>query len=112
MKIDLPGVITEFIQAKNGYDSAALAACFTEQAIVHDEGQQIIGPEAIQKWIEASNKKYQDTVTPVRLAESESETILTAQVSGNFPGSPVSLDFCFILQSGKIAQLKIVPTEC
>ncbi|CVK18000.1 hypothetical protein [Sporomusa sphaeroides] len=31
------------------------------------------------------------------------ETVLTAQVAGNFVGSPVSLDFHFAIQAGKLA---------
>ncbi len=39
--------------------------------------------------------------------ESGKETILTVTLAGNFPGSPVSLDFCFTIQAGKIAGLRI-----
>lgn len=111
MTIQLPSLLAEFVQAKNAYDSNAFVACFAEQAIVHDEGQEMRGTAAIKNWIEASNKKYQDTLTVTGLVERGSETVLTAQVSGNFEGSPVSLDFHFTINDGKITLLNIGVTD-
>jgi hypothetical protein len=35
--------------------------------------------------------------------------IVTSEVSGNFPGSPLELRYAFILERGKIASLEISP---
>lgn len=110
MNMKLPPLIAKFIQAKNAYDSANFVACFAEQAVVHDEGQEIRGAAAIKKWIEDSNKKYQDTLTATNLIEHNHETILTALVAGNFEGSPVSLDFHFTIKDDKIDSLRILLT--
>lgn len=107
MTSKLSPLIAAFVAAKNAYDSDAFTACFTENAVVHDEGQEIVGPAAIKKWIETSNAKYQDTLTVLGLAERNNETILTAEVAGNFEGSPVSLDFHFTIRDGKISRLAI-----
>lgn len=47
--------------------------------------------------------KYQPVAAVTDLAEVGTQTIATAQVSGNFPGSPTQLRFHFTLKNGKIA---------
>lgn len=108
MNIKLPSLLEKFIQAKNADDSIAFVDCFAEQAVVLDEGKEIRGKAAIQNWTEASNKKYQDTLTVTKLVEDNHETVLTALVAGNFEGSPVSLDFHFSLKEDKIDRLSIL----
>jgi ketosteroid isomerase-like protein len=108
MNIKIPLLIDRFIQAKNAYDSKAFVACFAEQAVVLDEGKEIRGLSAIQNWIEASTAKYQDTLTVTKLVEHNHETVLTALVAGNFEGSPVLLDFHFVIKEDKIDRLRIL----
>jgi ketosteroid isomerase-like protein len=110
MSIKLQPMIDAFLKAKNDYDSPAFIACFMENAVVQDEGREIHGAESIKKWIEDSNAKYQDTVTAQELVERGDEMILTAQVSGNFEGSPVLLEFHFTVRDSKISRLSIRPT--
>ena len=105
--VKLPALIAAFVQAKNEHDSAALAACFAEDAVVHDEGEEHRGTAAIKHWNEASNQKYQDTLKATALVERGGATILTALVAGNFEGSPVPLDFYFTIDGGKITGLHI-----
>jgi ketosteroid isomerase-like protein len=107
MNIKIPAIIAEFLKAKNSYDSTAFVACFTDDAVVQDEGREMHGTAAIKKWIENSHAKYQDTVTAKGLVVCNNETVLTAQVSGNFTGSPVLLDFHFTIKDGKIIMLSI-----
>ena len=107
MSIKLPQPILNFVQAKNAHNSDAVIACFAGDAIVHDEGQEICGTVAIKKWIDASIKKYQVTLDATNLVERDNETVLTAQVSGTFDGSPIPLDFHFAINSGKITMLSI-----
>lgn len=107
MLIKLPQLIATFVQAKNAHNSNAVIACFADNAIVHDEGQEICGTAAIKKWIDASIEKYQDTLDATNLVVQEKETVLTAQVSGTFDGSPIPLDFHFTINDGKITMLSI-----
>lgn len=39
--MELPQVVERFIETQQIYDSTAFAECFTESAIVHDEGKPI-----------------------------------------------------------------------
>ncbi len=37
--MNLPTVISELVKAQNNFDSAAYVRCFTETAVVFDEGK-------------------------------------------------------------------------
>ncbi|MDR6967300.1 hypothetical protein J2X31_001307 [Flavobacterium arsenatis] len=103
---NLPKVVADLVQAQNRFDSLAYANCFTETAVVFDEGNTHNGKKEIQKWIEKANKKYQATMKP--LEYSEAEHTLKAEISGSFPGSPLVLEYEFEFEDGQIQSLKIV----
>ena len=104
--MNLPKVVTDLIKTQNNFDSVAYANCFTETAIVFDEGKTHNGRKEIEKWIDEANKKYQATMKP--LAYSETEHTLKTEVSGTFPGSPVVMTYLYEFQDGLIQSLKIV----
>lgn len=106
MAIDLPKPIAKYFQADKG-DSEAIVACFSDEAVVKDEGQTYTGLDAIKQWKMSSSTKYTYTVEPQALNESEEQTIVTGLVSGNFPGSPVNLQYAFTLDGDKITSLEI-----
>lgn len=101
----LPNVISELVKAQNEFDSAAYANCFTENAEVFDEGKTHNGKTEIEKWIDKANKEYEATMKPLNY--NETENILSAETSGNFPGSPIVLKYHFQLSEGYIQSLKI-----
>lgn len=103
--MNLPNVIAKLIKAQNNFDSAAYVQCFTETAIVFDEGKTHQGKTEIEKWIDKSNKEYKAKMEP--LDYNERENILSAEISGSFPGSPIILKFHFDITDGKIQQLKV-----
>ncbi len=57
--------------------------------------------------VRSTVEKYQFTLTPTSLSQEGSETILTAKLFGDFPGSPLSMRFHFVLHEGKISKLDI-----
>jgi ketosteroid isomerase-like protein len=103
----IPSIIAAFVKAQNDRDSSAVVACFTDEAVVHDEGQERRGLVAIKEWSDKSFQKFQYSLEPRDLTEEIEKTVLTATVTGNFPGSPVSLDFKFVLDGDKIVSLII-----
>ena len=105
--MNLHNVIANLIEAQNNHDSHAYAQCFTPTAVVFDEGKTHTGVAAIQKWIEEADQKYQSVMKPVSYKESNGENILTAEVSGTFPGSPALLHFHFGLNNGLIQSLSV-----
>ncbi len=105
--MNLPATLAKYVEASNAGDTAATVELFSESAIVHDDGAELCGREAIQAWIEESTRKYQAQLVPLDLQESGDHLVLRSQVSGNFPGSPIELDFDFVLSDDKIARLAI-----
>src|SRR6266404_5039738 len=93
--------------AENGHDTEAMARCFADNAIVRDEGRTIKGLAAIKEWKAETKKKYQYSVEPLESAQKDGKTVVTSRVTGNFPGSPVNLEFVFGLERNKIASLEI-----
>ena len=104
--MNLPKVVEELVKTQNNFDSVAYANCFTETAVVFDEGETHKGRKEIENWIEKANKKYQATMKP--LEYSETEHTLKTEVSGSFPGSPVTMTFYYEFEDGLIQTLKIV----
>lgn len=104
--MNLPKVVADLIKTQNNFDSVAYANCFTETAIVFDEGKTHNGRKEIEKWIDEANKKYQATMKPLKY--SETEHTLKTEVSGTFPGSPIVMTYLYEFQDDLIQSLKIV----
>ncbi len=104
--MNLPKVVEQLVKTQNEFDSAAYAQCFTETAVVFDEGKTHTGRPAIEQWIDKTNKDYRATMKP--LEYSETEQILSSEVSGNFPGSPIVLKYHYEFKDGLIQALRIV----
>ncbi|WP_149207087.1 nuclear transport factor 2-like protein [Flavobacterium johnsoniae] len=105
--MNLPKVITDLINAQNSFDSIAYANCFSENAEVFDEGKTHNGKLDIQNWIEESNEKYRSVMKPLEYTENGTSSILSAECSGTFDGSPIILKFHFDIADGKIQNLKV-----
>lgn len=108
MSLNLPKPIADYFAADLG-DSAAIARCFTENAIVKDEGHTYNGLAAIRQWKTDSSMKYTYTSEPFACEEKDGKTIVTSRLTGNFPGSPVDLRFFFRVEGTSIASLEIMP---
>ena len=107
MSIDLPPPIDLYVKIENSGEVEALSGCFALDATVHDEGHTYRGLAAIKKWKAATKKKYTHTIHPLEIARSDGKTVLKAGLTGNFPGSPITVEFRFVLESGKITSLEI-----
>src|SRR6266849_2176724 len=101
MSIDLPEPVAAYIAAETAHQTGAFAQCFADDAVVRDEGRTIKGLAAIKEWKAETTKKYQHTVEPVVSVEKDGKTVVTGRVSGNFPGSPIELQFVFGLEAGR-----------
>ena len=107
MSPDLPTPVSNYFKAVNLQDVDAMLSAFAEEASVRDEGRDMIGRTAIREWIGDTTRKYHVTLTPISVHHADEKTIVTAQVSGTFPGSPVELRYQFTITGEKIARLEI-----
>ncbi len=106
--LNLPKPVAAYFTADKG-DGEAVSQCFTENAVVKDEGHTHKGRAAIKEWKTDASAKYEYTSEPIACEEKDGKTVVTSHLVGNFPGSPVDLRFFFELEGGKIAALEIIP---
>lgn len=107
MTLNLPSPIAAYFSADKS-DGEAVAQCFAERAIVKDEGHTYHGRAAIKKWKTEASTKYQYTSEVFECEQQEGTFVVTSRLTGNFPGSPVTLRFFFLLDGDKIASLEIM----
>jgi hypothetical protein len=105
--MNLPKVVADLVKAQNEYDSTAYANCFTETAVVYDEGKVHTGRTEIRQWIDKSNEDYKSVMNPLDYQQSGASGILSTEVSGTFEGSPIVLKFHFEMMDGLIQSLKV-----
>src|SRR5260221_14733519 len=105
--IQLPPPIDLYVKFENSGDAEKLSKCFTPNAIVRDEAHTYEGLTAIKKWKAETKKKYNHAVTPLEVAHRNGKIVLKAELTGNFPGSPVIVKFNFVLEARKIVSLEI-----
>jgi hypothetical protein len=106
--LSLPKPIAAYFTADSG-DSEVVSQCFTENAIVKDEGHTYKGRAAIKEWKADTSAKYQYTSEAFAYEEKDEKMVVTSHLVGNFPGSPVDLRYFFKLEGDKIASLEIIP---
>ena len=107
MPVHLPRVVERYIASVNSNITDALAAGFTATATVHDEGGTYEGASAITAWMADTKRKYGHTIEPIDTIEREGKTIVTTRLTGNFPGSPIRLEFVFEFEADTITSLEI-----
>ena len=107
MPLDLPKPIAEYFAAEKARDAVALARCFVDDGVVHDEGGTFRGPTAIRDWNAAAREKYHHSVIPLSVVDRDGTTVVAGKLAGDFPGSPVTLDHVFRLEGDKILSLEI-----
>ena len=107
MSMHLPRPIEIYFSSDTVHDPDALAKCVAVDATVRDEGRTFEGLAAITAWRTETKKQYRYTVEPVEAIQRDGQTVVTARVSGDFPGSPVILTFIFRLERDHITSLEI-----
>jgi hypothetical protein len=107
MSVNLPDPLPEYFKAANAHDSNALIACFAPEAVVRDEGRDMHGLAAIRAWNEKTSQEYGASFSPIDVHQVDGTTDVTAQVAGNFAGSPIELSFRFKIANSKIEALEI-----
>ena len=105
--MNLPKVVADLVETQNSFNSVAYANCFSETAVVFDEGKTHNGRKEIEHWIAGSNERYKATIKPVGFEEKENKSLLKAETSGNFPGSPIVLTYHMEIADGLIQSLKV-----
>jgi len=107
MAIDLPAAVAAYFRADSAHDAAAVAQCFSADGEVRDENAVHHGHAAILQWKRSTSDTYAATTAPLACTTTPGACLVRGEVSGNFPGSPVLLDFAFQLDGARITVLEI-----
>ncbi len=100
--LTLPEPIAAYFAAE--HNPEALARCFTAQAVMKDDGHTYTG---IKAFMAEASAKYSATSVPFAIERENGFQLVRANVTGNFPGSPIVLSYRFHLERGLIASLEI-----
>lgn len=109
--IDLPSPVAKYFATKGGPDAEETLACFTEDATVWDNGEdlELSGIAKIREWMTGTVAGYKLTSDVVSGEQRGDEFVAGVVVSGDFPGSPYKFEYRFKLAGDKIAELAIDP---
>ncbi len=106
----LPEVITRYLAAHQARDLDPALVCYTDDAVVVDEGHTYRGRREIRDWLARSASEYTYTVKLTGAQRVDDEHFVAVHhLEGNFPGGVVDLRFRFTLREGRIAELVIEP---
>lgn len=103
--LPLPASIAAYFAAE--HTPEALAHCFAADAVMIDDGHTYTGIEAIKTFMAAASAKYGATTVPFAIKDDDGDQIVTAKVTGNFPGSPINLSYRFSLERELISSLEV-----
>jgi hypothetical protein len=106
MPIILPGPIAAYFAADQS-DGDTVALCFTEDGVVVDERNTHRGRDAIRRWKADASARFSYATDPFAVRQEGGQTVVTAHVAGDFPGSPIDLRYAFVLAGDRIARLEI-----
>ena len=107
MTVQLPAALAEYFAAANADDADRVAACFAEDAVVRDEAREMRGRAAIRAWAAEVRRQYHFHAAALAVEEAGERTIVTAHLTGDFPGNPVDLRYRFKLDGREITALEI-----
>lgn len=107
MPLSLPAPVAGYFDAANALQAAQASLHFALDATVADEDRVHTGTAEIAAWIADVGAKYACVATPTAVRQDHGLTVVTATVAGNFPGSPIELDYAFRLSGDRIAHLEI-----
>jgi len=103
----IPQPIVAYVLAENSHDTDSVTKCFTQDAVVKDEGKLHRGREQIKAWNLETTSKYSAHIAPIQVTSNDKSYVLKASVSGNFPGSPAILHFHFSIAGALINSLEV-----
>lgn len=104
---DIPEVVSAYFDADQANDVDALNHIFSESAIVEDDGSLYKGIVEIRTWLLTMKEKYQYSLEIIEVSNTDHISTVLTQGSGNFPNSPVKLNFQFTLENDKVVKLRI-----
>jgi hypothetical protein len=112
MSQPIPAAIAEHIRAVNAFDVEAIVQTFAPDALVNDNRREILGTEAIRRWVAKELVGDQVTMEIREVLDHHGITIVRARYDGLFDKSKLPpeliLSNYFSIRDGRITTLIIV----
>jgi hypothetical protein len=80
----LPTIIAEHLAAVNAFDVDAIVATFADDAYVNDARREIVGIEAIRRWVEQEMVGDRVTMDVREVLDHHGDTIVRARYDGDY----------------------------
>jgi SnoaL-like domain len=108
----LSGIVAEHIRAVNAFDPNAIVATFAQDAYVNDNRREIVGIDAIRRWVEKEMVGDHVTIEVREVLDHYGDTIVRGAYDGdydktNLPKELVLSNY-FKVRNGKIVSLVII----
>jgi SnoaL-like domain len=108
----LSGIVAEHIRAVNAFDTEAIVATFAEDAYVNDNRREIVGIDAIRRWVQKEIVGDHVTIDVREVVDGYDETIVRGAYDGeydkkNLPKELILSNY-FSVRNGKIVRLIII----
>jgi hypothetical protein len=109
----LAPVLAEYIAAVNAFDADAIAATFSDDALVNDVHREFWGREAIRRWAATELVHDRVTVEVTDVLDHHGDTIVRGRYDGdydkaNLPDELILTSY-FTVRDGKIVSLITIP---
>jgi hypothetical protein len=112
MSHQLTGVAAEYVRAVNAFDTDAIVATFANDAYVNDVAREIVGVDAIRRWLEKEITGEHVTIAVRDVVIHHGDPIMHGLYDGDYDktGLPKELILTsyFKIRDGKIVSLIIL----
>lgn len=95
--LSIPESVRSAVKAANNHDTNGFLSNFVETAVLTDEGHEYHGMEAIRKWSDEKLIGANVTFLITDIKSSGNQTIVTAEVDGDFDKTGLPDPFVMVL---------------
>ena len=112
MSEKIPDIVGEHIRAVNAFDTEAIVATFAKDAYVNDNHREIVGIDAIRRWVQKEIVGDHVTIEIREVVDHYDETIVRGAYAGDYDKTNLPKELIlsnyFGLRDGKIVRLIII----
>jgi hypothetical protein len=119
MNKEISGIVAEHIRAVNAFDTEVIMATFARDAYVNDNRREIVGTEAIRRWVQEEMVGDHVTIEVREVLDRHDETIVRGAYNGDYDKTNLPKELIlsnyFGVRDGKIVRLIIIfnqPSPC
>jgi hypothetical protein len=108
----LSGIVAEHIRAVNASDTNAIVVTFAQDAYVNDNRREIVGIDAIRRWVEKEMVGDHVTIEVREVLDHYGDTIVRGAYDGDYDKTNLPKELIlsnyFKVRNGKIVSLVII----